>query len=88
MIFNVIVSFFVIALQFIVNLFPTADTGVISFITNGVASFRSALISINWFFPVDTLLQVLGYMFIIEAAVLFIKLGRYIAGVFTMGVLK
>jgi hypothetical protein len=88
MIFDTLISLGITGLQFIIGLFPAADPNVVAFINNGVTSFRAALISVNWFFPVDTLLQVLGYMFIIEAAMLLIKLIRYIAGVLTVGVLK
>ena len=67
-------------------LLPAASSTTTAAITNGVSGFRSALISINWFFPIDTALSFIAIMFSIEAILLAWKVGRWIAGIVSVGV--
>jgi len=88
MITQTIINFFVTVITAIVGLLPNADSGITSQITSNLSAFRTALTSINWFFPVDTALTFMGLIFVIEASIFLWKLIRYIAGIFTLGVLK
>jgi hypothetical protein len=88
MILNAIISFFVSIIQWIVGLLPNADSSIVSYISSSTASFRSAMVSINWFFPTDTALQVFSIIFIIQGGVLLFKIVKYIGGALTGGALK
>jgi len=88
MIFTQIINWVSGALNIIISLLPNADSGIISTITTYNTQFRSALVNINWFFPVDTALTFLGIVFVIQGIILSFKIIKYVAGVLTAGILK
>jgi len=88
MIFNGIITFLSNSLNFMLRLLPDADAAVTAQITGYSTGFRAALGNINWFFPVDTALAFLATVFIIQGVLFLYKTVRYIAGIFTAGILK
>jgi len=88
MITQTLINFFVTMVSFILDFLPDVDTNVSDTITSSVTGFRDALTNINWFFPVDTTLQFLSTIFVIESLIFLWKLIRYIGGIFTLGALK
>lgn len=75
-------------INYLIGLLPNADSGITSTINNTLSSFRSSLGTINWFFPVDTFLQLMSIVIVIEGILLIWKIARYIIGLFTLGVTK
>jgi len=88
MIFDSIISVALDAFSLIINLLPDADQDIVNAINNGLTSFKSLMESINWFFPVDTAVYLVSISFSVIFAISLFKLIRYIAGIFTFGVLK
>lgn len=88
MIIDNIILFLFTPVTFLVSLLPTADVDILGIITGSVADFRSSLITINWFFPVNLALAFLSIVFSIEALLFLWKSARYIIGLFTFGVTK
>jgi len=87
MIFNWIADLTVVAYsrfsQFVLNLLPVS-TGLPSDVSTSVAWFITQLDSLNWFFPVSTLLQILVLVLAFESAILaakvVMKIFNYIRG--------
>lgn len=75
-------------INYLIGLLPSADSGITSTINNTLSTFRSGLATINWFFPVDTFLQLMSIVIAIEGILLVWKIARYIIGLFTLGVTK
>lgn len=77
-----------IIFTFVISLFPTADSEIVSRITDGVAPFKSAIASANWFFPVDTFFAFLAIVFTIELGILTFKTIGWIAKNLSLGLFK
>jgi len=50
----------------ILELLPEANPETVSYISSQFSSLKGALNTINWFFPIDQLYIVLGFVFVIE----------------------
>jgi hypothetical protein len=50
----------------VMELLPNADPTTTTYISSQFGVLKSALNTINWFFPVDQLYIVLGFVFVIE----------------------
>lgn len=88
MIFNALVSFLVGTANFIISLFPSADSSITSQITSNLTNFRNAMSAISWFFPVNVALSLLAIVLTIEGSILLWKLTRWVASIFTAGLIK
>jgi hypothetical protein len=88
MICTTIISWILNVIEILLSLLPNVDPTTITAISSYTTSFRSALTSINWFFPVNTALFFLTLIFGIQIALFLFKIIRYIAGVLTVGILK
>lgn len=78
MIWNGLVSVAVAVAGFFVSLFPNVDANIVNIITGGLAGFKSLIASIDWFFPANNLLEILGYILAIELAMFLIKASRWV----------
>lgn len=88
MILDTIIIINVKLLMTIIELFPSADISVLSYIQSNLSGLKSALSSLNWFFPVDQLFLVLGYIFVIETISLFSKVLFWITENVSLGIFK
>lgn len=88
MIVTAFISWLLSWINYILSLFPNVDPSVTAQITGTVNGFRTALTNINWFFPIDTALSLLGIVFVIQGLLFLWKLFRYVGGIFTLGLLK
>jgi len=88
MIFNAIVTFITGAVNFVIGILPDANTDVVDLIYSTILSLRTALTTIDWFFPVNTALLVLSAIFVIQGSIFTWKIIKYVAGVLSVGILK
>jgi hypothetical protein len=83
-IFNFIASIFGVLIDFL----PVADTSVGIGINTAMTTLRNGLVSVNWIFPVDTLLFLLQISFYCIAVIFLIKIYRWIFSNLTAGLFK
>lgn len=88
MILGGLVSLVTFVLEQYVSLLPNADADLVSNISSGTEGFRSALETINWFFPVDVALLFISFIFIFQGSIFLFKIIKYIAGMLSFGILK
>lgn len=88
MIFAGIQAFALYVLNIVLSLFPTADAEIVSQITSGLAPFKSAVATANWFFPVGTFFTILGIVFSVEFGIFSYKLVLFLARNISLGFFK
>ena len=67
---------------------PEADPNMVSYISSQFGALRSGLNAINWFFPIDQLYIVLGFVFVIELMALSTKVLFWISENLSLGLFK
>jgi hypothetical protein len=70
------------------ELLPEADPNILLYISSKLTLLKNGLNAINWFFPVDHLYLVLGFVFIIETLSLSTKILFWIAENLSIGLFK
>lgn len=88
MIFDAISGFALAALNLVLSLFPSADSGIVSQITSGLEPFKSAVATANWFFPVGTFFSLMGIIFVVELGIFSYKLIIFLARNISFGFFK
>lgn len=88
MIWNGIISAIVSGLNAILSLFPIADATVISSLSNSVASFKTAIASADYLFPVSEFFTIMTIVISIEAGILLIKIIHWLAKNISAGFIK
>lgn len=72
----------------IMEFFPVADLNIVTFIESNMSQFKGFLNSVNWFFPVDTLFTILGFVITIELLSLVLKLVFWVTENLSIGLFK
>lgn len=72
----------------LIRLFPAANPEVVYFITSRTTWYKQLIQGINWFFPVDTLLFVLGFALSFELLLLSSRIIMWITSNISLGIFK
>jgi len=88
MIFDAILFVAIGFLSFFIQLFPQADSNIVSQITTTLTSFRSYSSDASWIFPLDLFFPLLTTVIIIEFFINTFKLFRWLASIVTFGIIK
>lgn len=75
-------------LTFLVNIFPIADSNIISSINTNFIQFRNIIVASNFIFPIDTLLFLLNTLFYFVSLIFTFKLGRWLLSNLSAGFFK
>lgn len=67
---------------------PDANPTILSYITSQLTILKTGLNAVNWFFPVDQLYIVLGFVFTIELLSLSTKVFFWITENISLGIFK
>lgn len=88
MIFEALISVVLQVLGIIIGLLPNHDVDTLNWITSQLALFRTNLTGVDWIFPVNTFLLVLGVVLSIESTTLVFKLAKWVATNISGGIFK
>jgi hypothetical protein len=72
----------------VLELLPNADMTIVTYIGSQMNGLKTALNSINWFFPMDTLFMVLGFVIAIELISLTLKIIFWVTENISIGLFK
>lgn len=91
MIIDAVVNAVLIVAEWVINLAPDAtatDFSNIATMTNTFSQARGIFNWVNFFFPIDTLFQIITLFIFVEFISFLFKLARWIGSILTAGILK
>jgi hypothetical protein len=75
-------------LSAVINLFPTADSGIIATINGSLDSFKNYLGTASWLFPVNTFFLIVGLMITIELSLISYRTIKLLVAYISAGFLR
>jgi hypothetical protein len=85
---NTIFNSILVFLNWIISFFPNADSNVVSFITSNLATLKTWLSAVNFFFDIPSLILIITYAFTIELSILTIHIVQWILKNVSLGFYK
>lgn len=87
-IFNLLAGLIDRFLSVIIGLFPVADSGVVSAMTEKSAEFRGYLESASYLFPVNSMFTLISFVVVVEVSLFSYRLVKLVVGYISGGFLR